>query len=184
MTIFFTADTHFGHEKAINYHSNDKKIRPWNSVNDQDRELIDNWNSVISKDDTVYHVGDVCDTSVVGIGDCVDRLNGIKILVKGNLDIADNSEYLKQFDEVYDEFHTIELDGYRILLSHNYTSIENISKYNCSLNIHGHLHADCVQDPRYFCVSLERTNFHPISTEQLLLSIKENQLKYVKNIKF
>ena len=79
MTIFFTADTHFGHEKAITYHWNDKKIRPWISVIDQDRELIDNWNSIISKDDTVYHIGDVCDTSVVNMGDCLDKLNGKKI---------------------------------------------------------------------------------------------------------
>ena len=183
MTIFFTADTHFGHEKAITYHWNDKKIRPWNSVIDQDRELIDNWNSIVSKDDTVYHIGDVCDTSVVNMGDCLDKLNGKKILIKGNLDIADNLEYLKYFEEVYD-LHVINFNSQQILLTHNYTTLDNLHKYNCSLNIHGHLHADCVQDPRYFCVSLERTNFYPISAEQLLHSIKENQIKYIKNIRF
>lgn len=184
MKIFFTADTHFGHEKAINYQHNGKKIRPWNSVVDQDRTLIDNWNTLVSEDDVVYHIGDVCDTSVTNIGDYIKKLHGKKILIKGNLDLADNPEYLNYFSEVYDEFHVVNFNDQQILLSHNYTTTDNLNKYNCTLNVHGHLHTDCVQDPRYFCVSLERTNFYPISLEQLLVGVKENQLKYIKNIKF
>lgn len=183
MTIFFTADTHFGHEKAIKYHSDNKKIRPWDTVDDQDTALINNWNSLVSANDLVYHIGDVYDTTVESKG-WVDKLNGKKILIKGNIDTDDNSEYLNYFNEVYNNFHVVDLNGQRILLSHNYTTINNLNKYNCTLNIHGHLHADCVQDPRYFCVSLERTNFYPISTGQLLLTVRENQLKYIKNIKF
>ena len=184
MTIFFTADTHFGHEKAVNYHTDGIKLRPWSTTQDQDQVLKENWNKVVGPDDLVYHIGDVYDTSIASNEYILNQLNGRKILIKGNLDIADTSEYLKYFDEVYDTFHTVTVGSITFLLSHFYTTREILEEYHSTVNLHGHLHADCVQDPRYFCVSLERTNFCPISAEQLLVSLSENQLKFIKNIKF
>ena len=50
---FVTADDHFGHTNIIKYCN-----RPFNSVEEMDAELIARWNSVVSKDDLVYHLGD------------------------------------------------------------------------------------------------------------------------------
>lgn len=181
MTIFFTADTHFGHEKAINYVHEGKKIRPWSSTKEQDDLLIARWNERITDQDTVYHVGDVYDE---GMSDVMERLKGNKILIRGNLDTGPTEEYQQYFSEVYNNHHIIELEKKKILLSHYYVTKEELDENKCSINIHGHLHADCVQDPRYFCVSLERTNFYPITSDELLMQLRENQLKFIKNIKF
>jgi calcineurin-like phosphoesterase family protein len=183
MQIFFTADTHFGHNKAVNYVHNGIKIRPWSTVDSQDQTIIDKWNSLVSDDDIVYHMGDVYDTSIK-YQRWLEKLKGKKILIKGNLDTNDSASYLKYFDEVYDITHKVCFGEHKFLLSHNYVSIDLLNEYECAVNVHGHLHSDCVQDPRYFCVSQERTNFCPITLENLCLAIKENQIKYIKNIRF
>ena len=51
--IFFTSDTHFNHKAIISYCS-----RPFESVEEMNDRLIDNWNQVVKPSDTVYHLGD------------------------------------------------------------------------------------------------------------------------------
>jgi calcineurin-like phosphoesterase family protein len=81
MTIWFTSDTHFGHANIIKYCE-----RPFRDTDHMDAVIVDNWNSIVSPEDTVYHLGDVAlgtiDKSLANVG----RLNGYKILVIGNHD--------------------------------------------------------------------------------------------------
>lgn len=180
---FFTADTHLGHQKAVNYIFNDHKLRPWDTVSEHDTALISNWNSVVAPDDTVYHLGDVLDPSAANM-DILLQLNGRKILVKGNLDTLSDAEYLPYFAEVYPEHHIIEINSKNFLLTHNYYDGDFIAKNKCYVNLHGHLHADHVPDARYLCVSLEQNNFYPIELDSLLERIENNQLKYIKKLSF
>lgn len=53
MTIFFTADQHFGHANAARLCH-----RPYDSVEEMDADLARRWNKVVSTGDTVYHLGD------------------------------------------------------------------------------------------------------------------------------
>jgi calcineurin-like phosphoesterase family protein len=53
MTIWFTGDQHFGHEKIIGYCG-----RPFGSVEEMDRVMVERWNERVAEDDTVYHLGD------------------------------------------------------------------------------------------------------------------------------
>ena len=50
--VWFTADTHFGHKNIIRYCQ-----RPFVDVEEMNRVLIENWNSVVSPDDLVFHLG-------------------------------------------------------------------------------------------------------------------------------
>jgi len=53
--IFITSDQHFGHANIIK-HAN----RPYASVLEMDLDLIARWNSVVSPNDLVIHLGDFC----------------------------------------------------------------------------------------------------------------------------
>ncbi len=53
METFFTADTHFGHASILKHCT-----RPFTSVDEMDSALIENWNSIVSRKDSVYILGD------------------------------------------------------------------------------------------------------------------------------
>jgi len=53
--IYFTADTHFGHENIMEFTK-----RPFTSIQEHDETLIDNINNVAGKRDFLYHLGDFC----------------------------------------------------------------------------------------------------------------------------
>lgn len=51
--IYLTSDTHFGHFNIIRYCN-----RPFSSVEEMDRVLIENINKTVPKTSTLYHLGD------------------------------------------------------------------------------------------------------------------------------
>jgi len=54
MQTFFTSDTHFDDEFAIRYFN-----RPFKSVDKMNGEIVEKWNSIVTENDTVYHLGDL-----------------------------------------------------------------------------------------------------------------------------
>jgi calcineurin-like phosphoesterase family protein len=71
MNIFFTADTHFGHENIIKYCD-----RRFNNGSHMDARLATLWNSVIGPDDLVYHLGDFTLSNQVAALRYFQELNG------------------------------------------------------------------------------------------------------------
>lgn len=81
MTIYFTADHHFGHQNIIDYCS-----RPFANVAEMNAALIANWNAVVGSDDTVHVLGDVAMGRREDSLRLIGRLAGTKILYPGNHD--------------------------------------------------------------------------------------------------
>ena len=80
--VYFTADMHFGHRAIINMQS-----RPFESVEEMNRVLLQNFNSVVHKDDTVYILGDICHHMKIEDADeLIRKMNGKKYLIIGNHD--------------------------------------------------------------------------------------------------
>ena len=57
--VFFISDTHFGHKGILTF-SGTKEFRKFDSIEEHDAELVRHWNSVVGKNDTVFHLGDFC----------------------------------------------------------------------------------------------------------------------------
>lgn len=79
--IYFIADTHFNHENIIKYRN-----RPFKNSQEMNEYIIKKWNSIVKENDIVYHLGVVGFGTTEMLKDIVGRLNGIKILLRGNHD--------------------------------------------------------------------------------------------------
>ena len=153
--VFITSDTHFGHANIIKYAG-----RPFDSVEEMDEALVENWNSVVKQGDKVYHLGDVTMNSKSL--DILSRLNGRKVLIKGNHDIQKLKFYTPHF---YDIRGCHELGNF--ILTHIPVAISQKLRYSDG-NIHGHLHEKSMEDPWYINVSVEQTNYTPISFDEII----------------
>lgn len=162
--IFLISDTHFSHANILTFKRNDgAPLRPFDSVEHMDETLVANWNSVVRAQDKVYHLGDVCiNNKYLPI---LSRLNGTKVLVKGNHDVAKLSQYQPYFKDVR-AYHVLD----KMIMSH--IPVHPHSQGRFRANIHGHLHSNNImlgdmKDPFYFNVSVEQINYTPIALEEV-----------------
>lgn len=174
-SVFLVSDTHFGHLGVCKFTRNDgvTKLRPWDSPEEMDEEMVKRWNETVKPTDKVYHLGDVViNRKAMGI---MRRLNGDKVLIRGNHDIFRDEEYREHFRELR-AYHV--MNG--MILSHIPIHSESLGRFGT--NIHGHTHANRMMteiwgqykiDPRYHCVCVEQTDFRPILFEDVIKRIKE-----------
>tara|TARA_Y100000389_G_C17463718_1_gene523755 strand:+ start:442 stop:987 length:546 start_codon:yes stop_codon:yes gene_type:complete len=96
---FITSDTFFGREGIIN-----KAKRPFKNIDEMNETLVNNWNSVVTDDDTVYHLGNFAWNPIVA-NDILPRLNGKIIFMLGEYDnaIIDIHEYYGDVEVVHDQ---------------------------------------------------------------------------------
>lgn len=172
MNIFLVSDTHFGHAnicKFLNYDGS--KVRPWDNVEEMDEAMIDNWNKMVKPNDKVYHLGDV----VINRKHLptMSRLNGDKVLIKGNHDIFKLGDYTPYFRDIR-SYHVMKMSTVSFIMSHIPVHENELARFKA--NIHGHLHSNRVLktgvvDYRYINVCVENTNFTPISLEEVVKQI-------------
>ena len=183
-SVFLVSDTHFGHMGVCRFTRNDgvTKLRPWDSAEEMDEAMVKAWNERVKPTDKVYHLGDVViNRKALKI---MSRLNGDKVLIRGNHDIFRDDEYRMYFRELR-AYHV--MNG--LILSHIPVHEASLGRFGC--NIHGHLHANRVMkargvdartgevlysdeiDPRYWCACVEQTDFAPILFEDALKRITE-----------
>jgi calcineurin-like phosphoesterase family protein len=182
-SVFLVSDTHFGHAGVCRFMREDgvTKLRPWDSPEEMDEEMVRRWNERVKPSDKVYHLGDVVINRRAL--PTLARLNGDKVLIRGNHDIFPDVEYGKYFRELR-AYHV--MNG--MILSH--IPVHEASLGRFGTNIHGHLHASRVKkargvdartgetlysneiDTRYWCACVEQTDFTPILFEDALRCIE------------
>lgn len=177
-TTFLISDTHFGHEKTCTVFRREdgSPLRPFVSAEEMDEAMVSRWNARVRPGDKVYHLGDVViNRKFLSV---LSRLNGDKVLIRGNHDIFKLEDYTQYFRDVRG-YHV--MNG--MILSHVPVHSDSIARFGA--NIHGHLHANRVRrargvdartgeilysseiDPRYHCVCVEHTDYAPISLEEV-----------------
>ena len=175
-SVFLVSDTHFGHAGVCRFVRNDgvTKLRPWDTAEEMDEFMVAAWNERVRPTDKVYHLGDVViNRRALAI---MRRLNGDKVLIRGNHDIFKDEDYREHFRELR-AYHV--MNG--MILSHIPIHSESLGRFG--VNIHGHLHANRVMMPgfngkitdivdvRYHCVCVEQTDFAPILFEDVIKRI-------------
>ena len=136
-SVFLVSDTHFGHAGVCRFTHSDgiTKLRPWDTAEEMDEAMVQAWNDRVRPTDKVYHLGDV----VINRKSLktLSRLNGDKVLIRGNHDIFRDDEYRTYFRELR-AYHV--MNG--MILSHIPIHTDSLGRFG--VNIHGHLHASRV----------------------------------------
>lgn len=166
---FFYSDPHFGHQKVLDYEQ-----RPFTSVDHMNKQLITNWNNVVSKGDTVYLLGDIAfHLKKEEVTNIIQQLQGKKILILGNHDRRKSVSWWLDVG-----FHTVSeypiLYDWKYLLSHEPVQLSPDMPY---LNLHGHLHSEQHNSHQHICLSVEQTRYRPIRLEQVEKRIARNREK-------
>lgn len=79
--IYLTSDTHFTHSQPFIY-----KERGFNSIEEMNEKIVENWNSIVQPEDVIYHLGDVMLGDLESGIEYLKRLNGHIYIAIGNHD--------------------------------------------------------------------------------------------------
>ncbi len=94
--LFFTSNTHFFHEGIIKFCN-----RHFESVEEMNETLIQNWNTVAPEDGTVFHLGDLTFGGWREWMSAFNRLNGNIYLILGNHDMKNAKQgFMDRFEHV------------------------------------------------------------------------------------
>ena len=179
--IWFTADTHFGHESIIKYCS-----RPFSSSEEMDSVMIDNWNSVVGEKDTVYFLGDFTLKNKVFADKTFSMLNGRIYVMRGSHDSWMDSKDIFPIsltDSCYliPPLYSLETNeipelttpkgSLPIVLCHYSMRVWDRSHYG-SFHLFGHSHGNLIGSPRSMDVGVDTHNFFPYHIDEVVSMLK------------
>lgn len=157
---WFTGDTHFWHGGIIR-----SCARPYASPEEMTHALVANWNARVRPGDWVFHLGDFA----VRCGreraqKTLDRLNGRKILIRGN---HDENRFCKLdgWDAVHDLLETT-VEGQRLVLCH-YALRVWPSQHRDTWMLYGHSHGRLPGTARSLDVGVDCWAYFPVTLDEI-----------------
>jgi calcineurin-like phosphoesterase family protein len=177
--IYFTADTHYGHSKILEYTNlpyHAFKGRPHSSVEEMNEDFVEKWNAVVKPSDIVYHLGDVGIGAVSTWAPYIKRLTGIKHCVRGNHDPTSTKLIEAGFDYVTTDYY-VDAYGTRLWLAHipiNNTSdkrnlVRPQPRADYDIALCGHVHARWLRGPsQEINVGVDVWDFAPVSIDRVI----------------
>lgn len=199
--IWFRADDHFYHNKVIAFCN-----RPFASLDEMHAHMIAEHNKRVNKKDHVYFLGDFSFSGTTKTTDILSKMNGYKILIKGNHDMAAHKMIACGFNEVHENIHFMLPGGQTVFLSHfpyhpmssykNHDGIietqyeddgsdrrylhKRIVDDGSSWLLHGHVHEDWKINGRQINVGVDQWDYKPVSVEQILTLMNEKSSEQEK----
>jgi calcineurin-like phosphoesterase family protein len=178
---FVISDHHLGHTNSWEKFklSDGSPLRPFTSTEEMNETMIERHNAKVKDQDTVYFLGDVVINKKYL--ELVKRMNGRKILIRGNHDIFKDEDYR---EVGFEQIHGVRVFVDKFIMSHIPLHPDCVSE-RFRVNVHGHLHANEVMrtrtnmvhgymtglvtepDPQYLCVCVEQTDFTPLHFDEV-----------------
>ncbi len=160
MKRWATADWHLGENRF------DLLFRPFVDQQQMIDELVKNHNNIVSKEDDVYVLGDVCYKEHPQFLEQVNRFNGRKILIRGNHDRVFSDEQLNSyFDLIIPDRKGIDIEIGEIscyMTHYPSTGVED------KFNIVGHIHSAWKFQLNMFNVGIDVNNYRPVDLDEFL----------------
>ena len=164
---YLISDLHFDHENIIRYCA-----RPFSDVEEMNKVLVENWNRIVSPNDTVYFLGDMSygrDSHSSSFW--VKKLNGKIVFIPGNHDRG---------IENMPNYQILEHGNHRFLLIHNPHKIP--IKWDGWI-IHGDKHNNDLRTYQFINrknktvnVSCEIIGYKPINLEEIIRQLHNEQI--------
>lgn len=185
--IWFVSDLHFGHKNILRFCN-----RPWNTTEEMDEALINNWNSVIKDNDIVFNLGDFAFAPNSKWKEILGKLKGKHYLVLGNHCITrwPGDKIMELFESVQHQM-LLKIDNkYKVILNH-YPFLCYAGTYrkpeDCVIQLHGHVHeypgatGKDIERLRYrfpyqYDVGVDNNNYTPVSWDKIK-DIIQQQIK-------
>ena len=173
MNYHYTADPHFGHLGIIS-----KCNRPFIDTVQMNRELIRRWNAQVGVHDTVIINGDFGNPPKLMLIDILKELHGHKILIMGNHDLYRNkSSWINcGMNEVLPEMRK-KIGAKQVLITHRPMHPDQIP-VGIDVVVCGHIHNTRKAPPNHVCISVELTEYRPISQHELAERLRFVETSY------
>lgn len=186
-TIYFTSDLHLDHGNIIKYCN-----RPFTDPISMTEQLILNWNNQVTLNDSVFILGDfLWHKDVNRLYSVTNRLNGHKILIRGNHDGFTDQNYLNAgFDKVTNLLDC-EILGYKFTLCH-YQMMHWNKSHKGSFHLYGHQHDKRQYVPNHLVykqlgiserkmnICMDSNNYQLYSIEQVINTLKDRPINWYK----
>jgi calcineurin-like phosphoesterase family protein len=168
MTIFFTADTHFGHGGAKGLYR-----RPFGTIADMNTTMIDGWRERVEAEDEIWHLGDFAlGPSGQAMAELLARLPGRKHLITGNND-GPATTSLAGWSSVQ-AYAELVVEGVELVLCHYaFRTWRNMGRG--SMNLHGHSHGRLRPLPRQVDVGVDVWDFRPVTLGEILAARRSSK---------
>lgn len=187
---YYISDTHFWHKNILKF---EKEKRPFETLEEMNREMIEKWNNKVTDDDVVYILGDISFGGAERTAEILESLNGDKVLILGNHDnpVLYKTVLKKYFKEItpYKEIKD-SLSGEKkdIIMCHYPISVWNKKHYG-SVHLFGHIHSNIGKftplkkiEENSFNVGVDVNNLEPCTLSEIVennhLWRKEMEVRY------
>lgn len=158
--VWVWSDIHFGHNNIIKYTA---PHRPFQTKEEMNEALINNYLAVVKPEDVVIWGGDIGFISESAINDILHRLPGYKVWIVGNHDLhRDGTVYKLHFDERHlcMPLDIVEPDGMEYQLHFTHYPLDSVPSN--SVNVHGHIHQN-LANPWNINICVEHTGCAPLN---------------------
>lgn len=196
--IFVISDYHFNHNKEFIYSK-----RGFSSVEEMNKALVSCHNCIVSPEDTVYVLGDVCMGDMETLDSSkklIESLNGHLHIIRGNHDTDMKVQMYLTCKNVVEAEKWAEMLKYKkqsFYLSHFPSVVRNIDddepNKKSIINLFGHTHQDTLfygENANMFHVGADGGAFTPWALDEILeyidyaksrkeMGIEISSLKYI-----
>ena len=176
----FYSDPHFGHANIIKYAD-----RPFANVQEMEDVFIQRYNETVSPEQTCFWVGD-CSFRIERFAEIMKKLNGRKLLVRGNHDKSASTMARLGFDLVLDQA-ILHLGGRTCVVCHYpYAGSEHArggrddryldrrpERRKGEVLIHGHTHQHDKRRDNSIHVGVDSWDYRPATLEQVTELVRQ-----------
>ena len=172
--MFVGSDYHYNHDNVIKFDQ-----RPYNNVKLMNEDLIKQHNSITDDKSLTFLIGDIAmGKSVSEVVSYLHRMNGKKILIKGNHDFGflKDSSFRNCF-ELIENYYAPSIEGTKVVMFH-YPIWEWDKIHRGAIHLHGHTHKNIMPIPgKILNVGIMNNNYIPFRMTDIFKRMEHKPIR-------